>query len=440
MESVGPTVAALQFETMSSPHHILRLSNGVRLVTLPMDHMESVAVGLWTDAGSRHEAPREHGLAHLVEHMLFKGTPTRSAVQISREIEGLGSSIDGYTVEDHTAYQAKAPAEQFEKLFDVLADFYLRPVMDPADLEAEKLVIHEEIAMVQDQPAQLLEDLISEATWGESHPLGRAITGTNVSLDGFQRDDLLGFYRRAYSGENTVISVAGNVDPKKIERIVSGHFSNHEAGTPTSFASAFDPLPDHRFVEAEDQEQTHLALSFEAVHRHDPARYAIKLLNVILGENMSSRLFQELREEKALCYEVQTDLVSFDDAGLLQVFLALSPKNLDEALQSIARIISQILKEGITETELENAKSYVIGQSRIALENTSSRMMWAGECLLFFDELRDPDAVHEEVASVTLRQVQESIERIFDPLAFSSAIVGPIESDQTLRDWRSSIV
>jgi predicted Zn-dependent peptidase len=401
--------------------------------------MESVSVGLWTDAGSRHEAPSEHGMAHLVEHMLFKGTPTRSAVQIPREIEGLGSSIDGYTVEDHTAYQAKAPAAQFEKLFDVLADFYLRPVMDPADLESEKQVIHEEIAMIQDQPAQLLEDLISEATWGENHPLGRSITGTDASLDAFQRDDLLAFYRRAYCGENTVISVAGNVDPKAIERVVAAQFENLEAGRPASYASAFDPLPEHRFVEAEDQEQTHLALSFEAVHRHDPTRYAVKLLNVILGENMSSRLFQELREERALCYEVQTDLVSFDDAGLLQIFLALSPGNLDEALQSISRILLRIIKEGVTEAELEGAKSYVIGQSRIALENTSSRMMWAGECILFFDELKDPESVHEEVASVTLDQIAEAAQRIFDPLAFSSAVIGPIESDHTLQDWRTTL-
>ncbi len=424
---------------MSSPHKILRLDNGVRLVTLPMAHMESVSVGLWTDAGSRHEAPNEHGMAHLVEHMLFKGTPTRSAVQIPREIEGLGSSIDGYTVEDHTAYQAKAPAERFEKLFDVLADFYLRPVMDPTDLESEKQVIHEEIAMIQDQPAQLLEDLSSEATWGANHPLGRSITGTDASLDAFQRDDLLAFYRRAYCGENTVISIAGNIDSKAIERIVKSQFENLQSGDPASFASAFDPLPDHRFVEAEDQEQTHLALSFEAVHRNDPARYAIKLLNVILGENMSSRLFQELREERALCYEVQTDLVSFDDAGLLQIFLALSPGNLDEALQIISRILLRLIKEGVTEAELEGAKSYVIGQSRIALENTSSRMMWAGECLLFFDELKDPEAVHKEVASVTLHQVAEAAQRIFDPLAFSSAVVGPIESDRTLQEWRTTL-
>ncbi|MEM9016824.1 MAG: pitrilysin family protein, partial [Verrucomicrobiota bacterium] len=300
---------------MSLEHQIVRLGNGVRLATVTMPHMESVAVGLWADAGSRHEGPEEHGIAHLIEHMLFKGTPTRSALDIAREIEGIGASIDGYTVEDHTAYHAKAPAGKFEQLFDALSDLYLRPVMDPADLDIEKQVIHEEIAMVRDVPSQWLEDLISEATWGQDHPLGRSITGTSNTLEKFQRDDVLRFFRRAYCGENTVISVAGNIDTNEVSDIVAAKFADLETGAPIAFAAAPDPRPDHRFEEEDDQEQTHLALSFEGVTRHDPSRYAMKLLSVILGENMSSRLFQKLREEKALCYEVQSDFISFDDAG-----------------------------------------------------------------------------------------------------------------------------
>ena len=157
---------------------IHRLDNGIRLATVSMPHMASVAFGLWTDAGSRHESDREHGMAHFVEHMLFKGTPTRSAEDISRHIESLGASIDGFTVEDHTAYQVKGPAERFEPLFDVLADLYSNPVLEPEEIESEKAVIREEIAMVRDQPSQYLDDLISEAVWGAGHPLGRSITGT----------------------------------------------------------------------------------------------------------------------------------------------------------------------------------------------------------------------------------------------------------------------
>lgn len=419
--------------------NLITLDNGVRLATVEMPHMESVSVGMWVNAGSRHETPDEHGMAHLVEHMLFKGTPTRTAQQISREIEGLGSSIDGYTVEDHTSYQAKAPASEFENLFDVLSDFYLRPVMDPSDLECEKQVIFEEIAMVRDQPAQWLEDLISEATWGENHPLGRSITGTEMSLDAFQRDDVLNFFRRAYCGKNSVISVAGNIDSKKVEDIVSSRFESLQEGARIACSAALDPQPGHRFEDAEDQEQTHLALSFEGVDRLDPSRYALKLLNVILGENMSSRLFQELREERALCYEIQSDLVSFDDAGMLQIFLALSPGNLDEALQIISKVANELCKNGVTETELAAAKSYLIGQSRISLENTASQMSWAGECLLFFDDIKDPEEIHSRVAETSLEDVHKAAMRLFEPMAFSSALVGPVDSEAIFGNWRRAM-
>ena len=419
---------------------IHRLDNGIRIATVAMPHMESVSVGLWTDAGSRHEKPDEHGMAHLIEHMLFKGTPTRSAEEISREIEGLGSSVDGFTVEDHTAYHAKAPAAHFEQLFDVLADFYQNPILDPADLESERQVIHEEIAMVRDQPSQLLEDLMSEASWGVEHPLGRSITGTNASLDAFQRDDLLRFFQGAYSGRNTVISIAGNIDPEQALEVTSSRVSNLAPGSRTPFAPAPKPLSGHRFAIAEDQEQVHVGLAFPGVDRHDPSRYALKMLNVILGENMSSRLFQELREQRGLCYEVQSDLVSFADGGLVQIYVALSPENLAEALAAIGDIAEELVQSGVSREELEAARSFLIGQSRISLENTASQMMWAAECLLFFDDWKDPEAVHARLEKITLEEVHEAARTLFEPFVFASSLVGSSESNEVLERWRRSLV
>lgn len=418
---------------------IHRLDNGVRLATVHMPHMESVSVGLWTDAGSRHESPAEHGIAHFIEHLLFKGTPTRTAAQISREIEGLGSSIDGFTVEDHTGYQAKAPANQFERLFSVLADFYQHPTMDPTDLELERQVIHEEIAMVKDQPSQLLEDVISEAAWGASHPLGRSITGSNQSLEAIRRGDVLDFFQRAYSGRNTVVSVAGNIEHNRVLEIVSGEFSGLQAGVPMMFESAPVPLTDHLYEETYEQEQVHVALALPGVTRHDPRRYALKLLDVILGENMSSRLFQELREERALCYEIQSDLVSFADGGLIQIFLALSPENLEEALYGISKVRNSLVNDGVSEEELEAAKSFLTGQSRISLENTASQMMWAGECLLFFDEWLDPVEIHRRIEAVTLEEVHQEAMRLFTPFEVASALIGPVESNAVIENWLQSV-
>lgn len=416
-----------------------RLDNGVRIAAVPMPHMESVSIGLWTDVGSRHESEEEHGMAHFIEHMLFKGTPSRTCAQISREIEGLGSSIDGFTVEDHTGYQAKAPAGKFDELFSVLADFYRNPTIDPTDLEHERLVIHEEIAMVRDQPSQFIEDIISEAAWGANHPLGRSITGTNESLDAFSRGDVLQFFQRAYCGANTVISVAGNVEPDAVFDAVSREFADLGRGRKFDFEAAPSPLSGHRYEEVFDPEQTHLSLAFPGVARSDRRRYARKLLDVILGENMSSRLFQELREKRALCYEVQSDLVSFSDEGLLQIYVAVTTENLSEALEGITNVVSGLAQDGVTEQELETAKSYLVGQSRVSLENTASRMMWAGECLLFFDDWIDPAEVHRKIEAVTLEEVHLEAMRVFSGRQFSSALIGPIEANGVLEDWRETV-
>jgi len=416
-----------------------RLDNGVRVAVVPMPHMESVSLGLWTDVGSRHETDKEHGMAHFIEHMLFKGTPTRTAAQISREIEGLGSSIDGFTVEDHTGYQAKAPAGKFEEIFAVMADFYRNPTIDPTDLEQERLVIHEEIAMVRDQPPQFIEDIISEATWGPDHALGRSITGTNESLDQLKRGDVLDFYKRAYCGANTVVSVAGNIEPDRVFEIISREFEGLERGDGIPYQSAPEPLSEHRYEEVFEPEQTHVSLAFAGVKRNDPRRYAHKLLDVILGENMSSRLFQELREERALCYEVQSDLVSFSDGGLLQIYVALTTENLNEALDGITKVVSDLARDGVTERELETAKSFLIGQNQISMENTASRMMWAGECLLFFDDWLDPEEVHRRIDAVTLEDVHLEAMRVFSGKQFASALIGPLEADGVLEDWRATV-
>lgn len=417
---------------------IHRLDNGIRLATVAMPHMASVSFGLWTDAGSRHETAREHGMAHFVEHMLFKGTPSRSAEEISRHIESLGASIDGFTVEDHTAYQVKGPAERFEKLFDVLADLYSNPVLEPEEIESEKAVIREEIAMVRDQPSQYLDDLISEAVWGAGHPLGRSITGTEESLDAFSRSDVFAFHQRAYCGANTVISVAGNIEHDAVYDIVSRRVAGMPKGAPIPFLPG-GPSPDrHRFAEEDGQEQSHLALSFRNVDRYDRTRYAHKLLNVILGENMSSRLFQTIREQKGLCYEVQSDLVSFSDAGLLQIYLALSPENLGEALKGIADILADLRENGVSDQELEESKAYIVGQNRISLENTSSQMMWAGETMLFFDEWIDPDDSHRHIEEVTSDDIRAAASLAFNVKTLCSALIGPASSQDVLGDWLSA--
>ncbi len=417
---------------------IHRLPNGIRLATVAMPHMASVSVGFWVDVGSRHEGSNEHGMAHFVEHLLFKGTPTRNSREISRQIERIGGTIDGFTVEDHTCYHAKAPADQFATLFDVMADFYLHPVFDPREIESERRVIREEIAMVRDQPSQYLEDLLSEAAWGENHPLGRSITGTVESLGEFDRAGIFHFFKRAYAGRNTVIAVAGNIDHEQVVEIVTEKMGDLLPGASLPCEAAPEsPTYNHRFGEYPSREQAQIALGFRAASRHQPERYPQKILNVLLGENMSSRLFQKIREDMGLCYEVQSDMVAFSDAGLLQVYLALDPDNLRDALRALDQIFDDFCATPISDSDLEEAKCYINGQSRIGLENTASQMMWAGESLLSFDKWVEPETVLERLNAVSPVDLQRAACQVFRSGNIVSAVVGDPVANSTLQTWSS---
>ena len=420
---------------MTAETKVHRLSNGLRLATTAMPNMESAGVGIWTEAGSRHETAAEHGMAHFVEHLLFKGTPDRSAREISRQVESLGASLDAFTVEDHTCYHARCPADTLTSLIDVMSDMYQHPEFDQTELESEKRVIREEIAMVQDQPSQLLEDLISSAAWGETHPLGRTITGTMNSLDSFSRDSVIEYFNRAYGSQQTVISIAGKIDHQQVVDMIEAKFCD----LPSSPALQMLPAPGvsqgMAFAEVEDREQVHLALCFRAASRHDPARFNQKILNVILGENMSSRLFQRLREQLGLCYEVQSDTFAFEDAGALQVYLALDPDNLRQALSAMSETFSELREKAPSNSEVSDAINYCLGQSRIHFETVSAQMMWAGECLLSFDQHIDPKTILKKLAAVTPQAVQESAETMFQKQNMSVALVGPQESINELEAW-----
>ena len=420
---------------MSVRTQLSTLPNGVRVATTEMPHMQSVAIGFWTATGSRHEPDEWGGVAHFIEHLLFKGTPERSAEEISRQVERLGGSIDAFTTEDHTAYQVKGPADQLEPLLDVLSDFYQHPVFDPAELENERSVIHEEIAMVRDQPGQWLEDLTSAAAWPD-HPLGRPITGTSTSLDRLDRESVKRFFEATYTPDRTVVSVAGRVSHEEVLSLLESRLIDLPGSDPLPERGEPVPVAGFTFGAREDLEQAHLAVGFHACGRHDEERYAQKLLNVLLGENMSSRLFQEIREREALCYEIQSDVMAFEDVGLLHVYVALDPEEVDRVLSLVRRILAGFVDRPPSEEELAEAKSYVIGQSRIAFENTATQMMWSGECLLSFDSLVDPETVHQRLQAVTPEEIQALAGRLIRRDRLVLAAVGPSSLRPALEAWR----
>lgn len=419
---------------MSDSPHLTTLPSGVRVATVEMPHMQSASIGFWTGVGSRHESAEHNGIAHFIEHLLFKGTATRTSEEISRQIERLGASIDAFTTEDHTGYQVKGPAEQLAPLLEVLADMYQHPKFAPEDLENERSVIHEEIAMVRDQPAQWLEDITSAAAWPD-HPLGRPITGTSESLDRIDRGAIFDFYRAAYGASQTIVTVAGRVKHQEVIDRLAPLLDSLPPSPALSARPATESRRGFAFAGRNDLEQAHLAVGFHSCGRHDPNRYAQKLLNVLLGENMSSRLFQELREKDGLCYEIQSDLMAFEEAGLLHIYLALDPHQLPLALRRLREVLAGFVEKPPSVQELDEAKSYLIGQSRIALENTAAQMSWAGECLLSYDAILDPEQIHQRLAAISPEEVQAIASQLFCADRLVVAAVAPEPSERPLMEW-----
>lgn len=427
------------------PCQLVTLPSGLRLVTVEMPHMESASVGYWAPMGSRHEPSRINGIAHFIEHLVFKGTQRRTSEQISREIERLGATIDAFTSEDHTCFHAKGPAERTGVMLEVIADMVGDPLFADPDISNEREVIRDEISMVRDQPSQWLDDLLSAAAWGD-HPLGRPITGTESSLDAIRREDLVAFHQQAYAPELGIVAVAGNVRHEAVRDLVAHAWAGlppRTAGSsregllpvmPPFPAPAAGPKPSFGFSE-DDCGQAHVGIGFRMPGRLDPGRHAVKVLNVLLGENMSSRLFQALREQEGLCYQIQSDLMAFEEAGMLQVFFATDPKHLPRVLKRLGEVLTGLREEGPTEVEVVEALGSLVGQTRIALETTGAQMSWAAETLLGYGECIPPARALTELATVSLAETREAAARILVPEGMSLAAVGPPRARKPLEDW-----
>ena len=429
-------------------YHLTQLPNGVRLATAEMPHMESVAVGLWAGVGSRHEPARLNGAAHFLEHMLFKGTTRRSARAISRAVDGLGGYLNAFTSEEHTCYYAKAGAEHLGALGDVLSDMYRHSRLQAIEFERERGVIREEILRVADQPAQLVEDLLAAAVWPD-HPLGRPLSGTLESVAALERGRLVDFWRDSYHARTTVLSVAGPVEHTTVIRTLGPSLAGMPAGRAPRFSRWVGGKPGHRSLsvrlEHRDSEQTQLALGFPAPGRHDPRRFAMRVVSAILGENMGSRLFQSLRERRGLCYSIQTATDALAETGLFSISAGLDAENLREALRLIRLELDRLCTTAVGRRDLQQAKDYLIGQHRLGLESTTNQMTWLGESLLGHGRIVEPDEARHALEAVSAAEVQIAAQECFgagNRSALSAGgrralvVVGPFDGDEaTLLRW-----
>ncbi|MEA3186234.1 MAG: hypothetical protein QOD99_64 [Chthoniobacter sp.] len=420
---------------MEYQYRVSKLKNGIRVASVEMPHMQTVSVGIWAGIGGRHESKRQSGISHFVEHLMFKGTRQRSAKRITESVEGIGGYLNAFTTEDHTCYYAKAGAQHLGRLCDVLGDMYLNSTFEPTEIEREREVIREEILMYKDNPAQHAQELLSETMW-PSHPLGRPLTGTVETIAKFTRPQLVSFMNEHYNGRTTIVTVAGKVTHEEVLKEVSGRLARVKAGRSPRFSRFHEGAgPAKVSLFTQETEQTHLAMGFHAFGRADERRFALKLMSVILGENMSSRLFQKLREKYGFCYSVQTGMVSLADAGLINVYAGLDTANLEKAIRVIMHELQRICDKAPSQSELQKAKDYTIGQTLIGLESTTNQMMWMGESLLGYDKVLNPAEVERKIMAVTPDQVRKVGCHCLKRARLGMAVVGPIKDVEEIKGW-----
>jgi len=349
------------------------LDNGVRIVSMTMPHVRSVSMGVWVHVGARDEADAESGLSHFIEHMIFKGTVRRSAFQIAKEFDAIGGQTNAFTSMEHTCYHARVLDTQLETMVDILSDIFLNSVFDQREVSRERPVIVQEVGMVEDSPEEWVHTMMGSAFWG-GHPLGRSILGSRENILGFDSQTIKGFFKRLYQPDRIIVAIAGNVDHDRFVDMVGPVFSTIAAGNgfaPRSMPAAGCGI----MLKHRDLEQSHICLGMNGVSVADPRRFAASLTNTIFGGNMSSRLFQIIREERGLAYSIYSFLSSFADTGMFGVYTAVAPTDLDTSIELIMDQIRRLKREPVSDDVLKDAKEFTKGNLLMAAESPDNQMV-----------------------------------------------------------------
>lgn len=389
-----------------------QLPNGPRLAVATLPDSECAALSIYIPAGSRDESNLPAGLAHFVEHMVFKGTSRRSARELSFEIENAGGQLNASTSEDQTVYEGRGEADLMPVLADVLCDMVWHATFPENEIGLEREVIGEEITMYKESPADHIGDLISNALW-DGHPLGNSISGTLESIARIDRKTLSDFRDNHHFRSDVVIAAAGPFTVDEILALLSPHLPAefHEATTPEPFDRA--KAEPRTVTDERETDQLQLALAWHGPGRHSESRHALRMLSMMLGESASSRLFLELREERGLCYQISSDVTFFDETGAFEISAGLDPESRDEALECIQREIDDLVSNGPRAGELDRAKRLTIAQSKLAFESTGSHAAWAGEGVLDFGSIPSPEEWRAKILAVTDADVHAAARGIF---------------------------
>lgn len=394
------------------------------MVTEAIPHVRSVAIGFWFRAGSRDEAPSENGISHLIEHLMFKGTKKRTARQIAEIVDASGGQMNAYTSKEHTCYYARVLDEHVGLAVEILADMLRHSVFDPVEMEKEKGVVLEEIKMYEDSPDEAVHDIFAEAALA-GHPLGRPVLGRDETVRELTREHVLAYLEAHYTGANLVVAAAGNLDHERIVAEVERYFGDLPIGVRSDHPVAVES-PGRHIVRTKETEQVHLCVGTLALPRNHPDRYALHVLDVALGGGMSSRFFQDLREERGLVYSTYTYHSCFQETGLFAVYAGTSPANAEIVLELVAKGLRDV-RRGLRPGELERAKEQLKGSLMLGLENTANRMSRIARMELFQEEWLTPDEVVARIDQVTEEDVQRVTASLFSGDLLLAA-VGPVDA------------
>lgn len=408
----------------------VRLDNGLRIITHNMPKMQSVAIGIWVKAGGRYESKENKGIGHFLEHLAFKGSKKYSCRKIKECIEGVGGSLNGFTSEELTCYLTKLPHPYLNLALDILSDMVINPTLPREEIQKEKTVIIEEIKMHKDLPQSYVYELLDELLW-PNHPLGMNISGTIESVNQITRESLSLFKRRYYTLPNIVVSVAGRVNHHEFINTVKSKFSGLEEKNINTFPEVKEEQLKPQFKPLyKETEQTHIALGFHGFKREHPLKHALGLLHVILGANMSSRLFNEIREKRGLAYEIGTQIKRLHDTGAFIVHAGIDNRKVSKSIRLILQELKKTKDTLVSISEFKRAKEFYLGQLTLALEDTLDHMFWIGESTATLDKTYTLLDIVKEVNKIKREDIQGSSKLIFKEKSLNLALIGPAKFNE----------
>jgi predicted Zn-dependent peptidase len=408
------------------------LANGIKVITRKMPHLRSISMGVWVNVGARDESPSESGLSHFIEHMIFKGTKKRSAFQIAKEFDAIGGHTNAFTSTESTCYHAKVMYTHLDTMVDILSDVFLNSVFDDKEVENERAVILQEIGMAEDNPDEYIHILSGMNFWGKNS-LGRSVLGSRENIKSFNSNTIKRFFHHFYQPERIIVSVAGNLEHNHFLDIAGPVFESVQPGN--DYSERITP-DEHCKVEIhyKDLEQVHICLATNGMSITDPRRFAYSLLNTILGGNMSSRLFQEIREKRGLAYSVYSYASSFVDTGMFGTYTGVAPENMQKSIQLILEEISKISKTRVDSNELRYAKEYTKGNLMLASESNDNQMVRMAQNETHFGRYIPMEEIINNVEAVTEDDILELAESLFQSNRFALTLLGPVADKHVFDD------